>query len=539
MLYGNLGYSKGSSGSTATEERLLQNSRLSGSEKGKTFSSWIRGTLAAEYPLAKRTSIGVSFNLTDSKPDMSTNRIQQLTNISSGVLDSTVRINDDNDISFRNMLINIHLNSGVGKSTGKLSSDLDYFVSHFDNIHSTLNIVDANGIPDISDDPYYRSGKSLTTKGLSWSADIVLPIKDITFAFGGKLTGLKNENIGSLSIGEAETQLTNIYDDTFRFQEVTEALYATANRKINKVEVKLGLRAEATQTKGTSFSLATVNSKSYISLFPSVYLSYQSSEANSISISYARKIGRPIFSSLNPARIYSNRFDYSLGNPALVPYFTHSFQIINNYRSLLVSYFSFDMYNDRPDGITVYDPNSNRSFNFFGNYLSNRTVYLDNTLILKSFKWVQHNLGIGVSYNWNQSDAPTAPRLNKGFGADIRSINSFNLNSSKTLNAGMTFRYTFPTPAGLNTIKEYYSFDLSASGQLLKKKLSISATLWDVLNTKNIPVTYMINGVSTKREFNNDTRRLTLSVVYNFGNTKIAKAKSYNGSSSEQSRGTL
>ena len=94
----------------------------------------------------------------------------------------------------------------------------------------------------------------------------------------------------------------------FTYHEYINAAYLNLNKQYKKWGFQAGLRYENTTYEGHQFgndaSVVRQDSsfrKSYGSLFPTVYISYNASEKNQFSVNYGRRIDRPSYQDLNPS----------------------------------------------------------------------------------------------------------------------------------------------------------------------------------------------------------------------------------------------
>ena len=128
--------------------------------------------------------------------------------------------------------------------------------------------------------------------------------------------------------------------DSFLYDENVYAAYTSFSHDWEKWSLKAGLRAEHTQSTGTSLALMTINNLEYFELFPSFYLLHNRNENHSFSFDYSRKLRRPRYQDLNPFRTFINENDFVEGNPNLLPNFSNNFNL--NYT--LNQEFFFDFY---------------------------------------------------------------------------------------------------------------------------------------------------------------------------------------------------
>lgn len=117
------------------------------------------------------------------------------------------------------------------------------------------------------------------------------------------------------------------YDNHFVYNENIYAAYLMAGNKTGKFSYQGGLRAEysdiSTELKRTN----EVNPREYLNLFPSAHFSYELDSANTVQLSYSRRLSRPRFRHLLPFYSFSDNRNRYQGNPNLNPEFTNSFEL--------------------------------------------------------------------------------------------------------------------------------------------------------------------------------------------------------------------
>lgn len=110
----------------------------------------------------------------------------------------------------------------------------------------------------------------------------------------------------------------------FDFKDMLYAAYGMYSQTIRKFSYQLGLRLESSEYKANLVNKNLHFSNKYpISLFPSVNLSQQLNSRQDLQLSYSRKINRPGFFQILPFVDFSDSLNLSVGNPDLIPEFTH------------------------------------------------------------------------------------------------------------------------------------------------------------------------------------------------------------------------
>lgn len=141
--------------------------------------------------------------------------------------------------------------------------------------------------------------------------------------------------------------LTNL----FRFDQQVHAVYGTYERPFGKLTALAGLRLEAVNIDIDSVTQALRASNDHVSLYPSLHLNYQLTEAQKLTASYSRRIQRPQPQDYNPFRVYQDLQNFRAGNPDLRPQQSDSFELGYQYRKSGAIYQATFFYRDIRDGV--------------------------------------------------------------------------------------------------------------------------------------------------------------------------------------------
>ena len=114
----------------------------------------------------------------------------------------------------------------------------------------------------------------------------------------------------------------------FDYERRISSTYLNFNTKLGKVLVQAGARLEQFNADGTFMKGSDKQGYNYsrFNLYPSVFLTYNPNRVHQYQLSYSRRVDRPSIQQLNPIREWSTPQINSVGNPALDPQFTHSFE---------------------------------------------------------------------------------------------------------------------------------------------------------------------------------------------------------------------
>ncbi len=268
------------------------------------------------------------------------------------------------------------------------------------------------------------------------------------FEAGGKYNYRSEFNLSNQYRNGA---LLNSISNQYRYSETVFAGYVNLNTKIEKWSFQLGLRAENRSYEGHLLnnkgrdSLPPYSTKYPISLFPSAFINYKLDDQQDFQLNYSKRISPPNFFQLLPFPNFSDPQNINIGNPALKPQFTHSFEIAyNNAYSKGSNFLATAYYKYSTDLITNYvyrglNPINNIDSVYFSSSINANTavVYgleLSNKTAIT--KWWDMNL----SFNLFKS-AITATIPGQNVNNDLTSWFS-KMNNTFKIGKGYSFQFS-------------------------------------------------------------------------------------------------
>lgn len=320
-----------------------------------------------------------------------------------------------------------------------------------------------------------------------------------------------------------DTRRTNQYN----YSEHIHAGYLQGSKTMGAVVLKTGLRLENTNMIGqqtvptdTTFTVRRTDA------FPYVYLSRSLLKIAGYELRgylvYRRSITRPSYSLLNPAIRILDPFLYEKGNPALRPQFTQNYEanISVDERPL----FAVGI-NQTKDIFTqvLYQADSSRrqAFRTYDNVGSNREMYFRGIAAIPPGK--KYFFVIGAQYNHNNYDGKYegAPLV---FRRGSWTLFSFhNLKLTKTTQLSFQGFVRFKGQLQFYELSTFGAMNTNLSQQLLKRKLTITLSVNDILYTNRNNFLLSQGTVKASGERFGDTRRFGLNLRYNFGIRKKEK----------------
>lgn len=303
------------------------------------------------------------------------------------------------------------------------------------------------------------------------------------------------------------------------YRETTFAAYGLWSGKLKKLNFQLGLRLEDFQYHLNSPTLVAQYRNSYLSLFPSINLSYTSSNRATFTLSANRRIQRPGYAMLNPFLNVLSLGQYHIGNPYLKPYFANKVELryAKSYGSgnfLMLALFASEAHNMYCQ-VLQYDANSQMNVDTYANFRGNTQF--------GGYLVMQHTLTKWL--NFNAYLAGTQSHFSSKIPGDVFNANNFSVTSNLSLNINLIKNMPVQLYGYYVSRNQYFQLDNGSNGnislamqrKLFGNRLTASFNLEDLFNLNQYPVTVNTPSVSIHSLNKMQSQYLRLGLSYNFG----------------------
>ena len=329
----------------------------------------------------------------------------------------------------------------------------------------------------------------------------------------------------ALSKTNNHTKLTNQSEENFnyKFNEINAAAYFQYLKKYDDFDYKIGLRTEATNSKGINKKDNTIDiDKHYIDWFPNAELNYKINNNNNLTLFFKRSIDRPNYSTISSGNLYGSPYIEYAGNFDILPTYTNTITANYSYKkwAMYVSYYesknpmNYTLVYDNSRNISTFttvnfDQEKNFSigldipfeYKFWSTQISLSLIYnkiLDQKAIFKDstpylYLYSSHNFKLGKGYEF----------MIDGYWLTKRNEGIYQRNAQIITNLGLS--------------KTYKNFDFTIRYNDIFKQMKFSEILnYDKISSKNL--------------FLVDNQELSITVKYNFGrlNKSIYKENKVN-----------
>ncbi|MGE8290095.1 MAG: outer membrane beta-barrel protein [Sphingobacterium sp.] len=432
-----------------------------------------------------------------------------------------------------NTYANIKLDT-LGRQLALNADFLNYYRNDVSDFES--NAYDNNGNYKPSSKTEYFDRNKQNIKIYTLRANVDWPTSFATISFGSKLSFI-NEYSNAFYYNKTtdglvyNTDLSNEFD----YRENTQAFYGHMTKTIDKWKLALGLRAELTQTKGYSYTLAKTTTKNYMKLFPTMLTTYTADPENTFSLAIGRRINRPSFWSLNPFKSLYTAYSYGEGNPYLQPEYTLNGELTHTYKSL----FRTSLFANRTENgfmnVTVVRPDTNLVYTKPINFITTFRFGFTEAVTVKPTSYWETNLMMSV-YHTKASSELNYIKDVSAVGAYLSNTNTIYFNPKKTIAAAINFWYQFPEIDHIGKTARYYKLDLGLKASTANKKWDMTLNLNDAFRSSAMAYAYTVNDI--KQTFTNFQiiRYWQLSIGYRFGKGKSSDTARTSGNEEERGR---
>jgi hypothetical protein len=340
------------------------------------------------------------------------------------------------------------------------------------------------------------------------------------FGVKASLLNFKNNSVYTKTV-QGITSPDPFRTSAFDYTEQINAGYVQASKAWGPVILKLGSRVEQTIMQGhqiipkdTTFSLNRIDA------FPYIYLSRKVAKIMDYELRaflvYRKTISRPSYDFLNPFARYIDPFLYEVGNPNLRPQFTNNYEANISVDDKPIFAYGINETTDIFTNVVYQSPtNKQVSYRTYDNLGRSRETYFRLLGVIPPGKKFFAVLGTQYSRNEYIGYYEGKPiSFNKGTWT-LFTFQSYKLDGLSTITLNGFWRMSGQQQ--FYELSDFGSLTATINRQFLNKKLIVTASYNDFLftNRNNFTLRQGSQNVVGYRE--SDSRRLGLSIRYNFG----------------------
>jgi outer membrane receptor protein involved in Fe transport len=456
-----------------------------------------------------------------------------------GAVQSTLVSNTDNNISFKNFTGNLNWKHSFDTTGTEITADLDYVkYSNVSDMVLTTDAYNGAGAP-VGGTLYLKGHLPSLIDIYSFKSDFTHPFKNGRFEAGVKSSWVTNDNLVDYTRQMPDKSwVRDARSNHFVYDENINAAYVNYNTQIKKWSLQGGLRVENTIAKGRQVTNDSTFKRNFTNLFPSVFVSYAVDKNNQLTVSYSRRVTRPNYQDLNPFTYFLDSLTYRVGNPYLLPQFTHNIELSYAFKSKLIITANYNNTTDVISQILKQNNVSKTTFNTSENIAKFTNFGLSITAPVKFADWWMTNLFANV-YNNHYVGVYNADPIDVSFTSFTANVtNSFTLNKKKGFTGEVSGFYRHKTVDQLAIIEPVYQIGFALQKQIMQGKGTLRFNVRDPFAWQKFRTSTRYSDVDVRAVARPDVRQASLTFTYRFGkNTPGSQPRRRNaGSQEEQSR---
>jgi iron complex outermembrane receptor protein len=544
-IFGNYNYNNGTSVNHFTLKKeqfdtlFLQTNDMRFENKSHGFKAGL------DYFINKKSTIGAMVNGNLADNNMRTFGPMYIKYIPTGVVDRILQASNTNTMNRDNLNGNLNYRYSVAGGS-ELNVDADYGYYKIRSNQYQPNIYyKADGTTEISRAIYNMIAPSDIDLA-SVKADYEKNYKGGRLGVGGKVLFVTTDNnFQRYDVAGNVKTLDTLKSNRFEYKENINAVYVNYNKAFKGWMIQFGLRAENTHSKGTSTGFNRKNNvmlpydstfdRNYTDLFPSAAVTFNKNPMSQWSITYSRRIDRPVYQDLNPFEFKLNEYTFMKGNTQLRPQYTNSFGVTNTFKYKLNTTLNYshvkDIFAQLPDTI-----DKTKGFLTKKNLATQDIVSLNISYPFMK-KWYTFFGNLNSYYSHYTADYGGGDRkINQGvFAATFYMQNSAKLGKGWT--AELSGFYSSPSLwQGVFKSKAMYGLDGGLQKVLFKGKANMKVAVSDIFHTLKWSGSTNFAGASTVASGRFESRQFKVNFTYRFGSNQVKASRQRNTGIDDESK---
>lgn len=482
-----------------------------------TFNNYVGA--GVDIAFSKKLTLGYDIRFTNSSGKSHALNQIDITNAKTGTLlaqNESIIHNDNNSTFLGN---NISAKYKIDSLGSEWTTQFDYNYYNNRSNQQYSNIFYTPAVASLLGDGINKNSKNIYVA----QTDLTLKfLQKFTLETGFKATISRSNNSSQYfkDTGNQVKFVDEYQTNTFKYREVITAGYVQVSATFAGFTFKPGLRLETTYINGTQFvPKDTSFSIKRTDLFPYLFIRHKLFKVFGFplvgNVIYRRSIKRPYYETLNPYPKYIDQYLFDVGNPGLKPQFTTNYEFNATYTDIPVLAIGLNETKDIFSNVTYQDNVTRIAYRTYDNLGSNKEYYFK--IIGGIPPGGKYFFYVGAQFNYNKYRGFYGGRpLNYDRGSWLFFMYQ-QLKITPTLIVDMQ---GFMRTRGLQNLYALNTFGglyVSVNKSILKKKANIIVSVNDLLRTNQVTFNLTQGDVVADGTRINDTRRIGLTLRYNFG----------------------
>ncbi|SIT22508.1 Outer membrane receptor proteins, mostly Fe transport [Chryseobacterium ureilyticum] len=486
-----------------------------------------------EYELDSLTNLSLNYSGYFSPKSYGIYDVPTLIYNNQDIVESNYRTLNDHESRSANNSVSFQIDRKLNKKSSL--SWINYFTgnnsSKYQDVATHLNFAG-----ELPREDHFLTQNKADVKLFSTQLDYQWKNEKWELESGTKYSFVKtNSNLKFSDNENGELQYRPEKSSIFDYKEHNFALYTSLAYNIGKWNFKGGLRAEMTDLEGQVSEPYDLNKSNYWNFFPTFYAQYTTENKHEFGFSYGKRISRPSYSWLNPAKSYYNLFSYFQGDPQLKATIIHNLNLTYSWKNWnLDLYYRKELYPSME--ISYQVPENNNVVYHFTNIEKGQAYGLS---LYKNFQikpWWNIIISENLEHNENYFNGVDGLlHQNKVWNLDSNISTSFTLDKSSDWKMEVGHRYFSGGVQGPFRISSTWNAYFVMNRKFFNKKLEAALVVTDIFRTTGQKVATKYANQDNYFLDYTDTQGFSLSLKFNFGNQSVKNAKTIK-KTSEQDR---
>ncbi len=541
--YGRVSYYEGNDFLRETGQRIVQTPTEKSTINSNAFTRWRNRPVsyqgAIDYVINKNHVVGImARGVTNHQNDFTDNNTRISTSSTTATGPRLRELPTDTRTTTlpTNLAVDLNYRATLSPAGDQFSMNVDYagYVTTKSQTLRTRYIGDSTNPINF---PSLLLGQFPSTINIqSVKADYTHILdKTLKVDIGAKLSRTTTDNeliydtlsAGGMAVRDASRSNRFLYDERIM------AAYALVEKKFDKTSVEAALRLENTVAEGNSVTLDNVVKRQFLRWLPSLQVQHKFDDDHSLAFSYVRKLRRPSFFELNPFQFYTSPFEFSEGNPFLLPATRSSTDLAYTIKDVTLTA-TYRLDRNLVAQMPVQDAATKVIRYTRTNLDKSQLVAFDITAPFTIKKWwkTQHS---AVAYYIRTASVFDGGRFdNRAWSFVLNGQHVFSLPGAYTLEC--TYDYSAPSASQFYRSISYGTISFSLQKSVLKGAGSIQANFADAFNLYRERFYGVFQDVNVSTTQTRNAQQGSVRFTYTFGRSTFARKGRSSGSSEEEGR---
>ncbi len=319
----------------------------------------------------------------------------------------------------------------------------------------------------------------------------------------------------------------------FIYRENINAAYLNMNKEWEKWSMQAGLRMENTNVTAEQITLDSTYRTGYTQLFPSFAVQRVLNDKNDLGITLSRRIQRPNYQQLNPFKYFIDNTTYRAGYPYLRPALTYAVEASHIFKKKFITTVSYSVTSDNiTEVIQPSDTEDSVTVQTNKNLASMDNYSISGAYPIQVAKWWSNVSNITFYYAYYRGFIANTSLSNGSPALNINITNNFTL--PKGFRAELGGWYQSRQIYGFMDLQPMWALNAGIQKSLMKDNGTLRLNVQDIFWTAPPAATSLYDSYREDFEVKRETRQVTLSFSYRFGNNKIGPARRRTGGAEDE-----